>query len=301
MTDASEADDVAAVVDHLLKTYARWTRTTSIAQMRSDLDDLLGSRAQPWPIEKCDAGGVPAEWIAAENASANRTILYLHGGGFRMGSIESHRDLTQRLSAAAGARVLGIDYRLGPEHVFPAPVEDALSAYRWLLDSGIPPASIAIAGDSAGGGLVLGCMFAARAANLPLPCAAFLMSPWTDLAATGASMVSRADVDPLHQPQMIVTLAKAYLGRSDPLNPLASPLYGILEGLPPLLIQCGDCELILDDSVRLGERAANAGVAVEVEIFPSMIHVFQFFDELNATRRALASAGRFFDRHFGEH
>jgi len=299
MTDA--ADDVAAVVERLRKTYARWTRTTPVAQMRDDLDKLFGGCAQPWPIDRLEAGGVAAEWIAAGNARADRTILYLHGGGFRMGSIESHRDLMQRLSAAAHARVLGINYRLGPEHSFPAPIEDALSAYRWLFDSGIRAESIALAGDSAGGGLVLACMFAARAAKLPLPCASFLMSPWTDLALTGASMVSRADVDPLHQPPMIRNLAKAYLGPSgDPLDPLASPLHGDLAGLPPLLIQCGDCELILDDSVRLADRAAKAGVAVELEVYPAMIHVFQLFDELKAARRALASAGRFLDRCFAE-
>jgi acetyl esterase/lipase len=299
--DSAAADDVSAVVERLRKTYARWTRTTPIAQMRDDLDDLFRSRAQPWPVDRLEAGGVAAEWIAAENAKADRTILYLHGGGFRLGSIESHRDLMQRLSIAAGARVLGINYRLGPEHVFPAPVEDALSAYRWLLDSGIRAESIALAGDSAGGGLALACMFAARAVNLALPCAAFLLSPWTDLAATGTSILSRADVDPLHQRPMILNLAKAYLGPSgDPLDPLASPLYGDLEGLPPLLIQCGDCELILDDSVRLAERAAKVGVAVELEVYPSMIHVFQLFGELNAAGQALMSAGRFLDRYFAE-
>jgi len=301
LVDSAAADDVSAAVERLRKIYARWTRTTPIAQMRDDWDDLFRSRAQVWPIDRFEAGGVPAEWITAPDAQADRTVLYLHGGGFRMGSIESHRDLMQRLSVVAGARVLGISYRLGPEHVFPAPVEDALSAYRWLLDRGLHPGSIAFAGDSAGGGLALACLFAARAANLELPSAAFLMSPWTDLAATGATFVSRADVDPLHQRPMILSMAKAYLGPSgDPLNPLASPLYGDLEGLPPLLIQCGDCETILDDSVRLADRAAKAGVAVELEIYPSMIHVFQAFDELNAARRAFTSAGRFLGRYFTE-
>src|SRR5262249_21971208 len=159
---------------------------------------------------------------------------------------------------------------------------------------GVRSGSIAFAGDSAGGGLVLACMFAARAANLELPSAACLMSPWTDLAATGATFLSRADVDPLHQRPMILSMAKAYLGPSgNPLDPLASPLYGDLERLPPLLIQCGDCETILDDSVRLADRAAKAGVAAELEVYPSMIHVFQAYGELHAARQALASAGRF--------
>jgi epsilon-lactone hydrolase len=299
--DAAEADGVSAVAELLRGTYARWTRTTTIGQMRDDWDNLFRGRAEPWPVEKLEAGGVPAEWIVAADANPDRVILYLHGGGFRMGSVDSHRELMQRLSTAVGARVLGIDYRLGPEHAFPAPVEDALAAYRWLLDTGVPAGCIALAGDSAGGGLVLSCMFAARAANLELPCAGYLMSPWTDLAATGATFVSRADVDPLHQRPMILNMAKAYLGAAgDPRDPLASPLYGDPTSLPPLLIQCGDRETILDDSVRFAERAHNAGVAVELEIYPSMIHVFQAFGELNAARRALARAGPFLGRHFAE-
>jgi epsilon-lactone hydrolase len=293
----TEADEVFSVVERVRGTYARWTRTTTILQMREDWDDLFRGRTQSWPIERLKAGGVPA----ATGAHPDRIILYLHGGGFRMGSIDSHRELMQRLCTAAGVRVLGIDYRLAPEHAFPAPVEDALSAYRWLLDIGVRPGCIALAGDSAGGGLVLSCMFAARAANLELPCAAYLMSPWTDLAATGATFVSRADVDPLHQRPMILNMAKAYLGPSaDPLDPLASPLYGDPRGLPSLLIQCGDHETILDDSVRFAERARNADVAVEFEIYPSMIHVFQAFAELRSARQALASAGSFLSRHFSE-
>jgi epsilon-lactone hydrolase len=299
--DATEADDVSSVVELLLGTYERWTRTTTIEKMRADWDNLFRGRAQPWPIERLEAGGVPAEWIVAASARPDRVILYLHGGGFRMGSVDSHRELMQRLSAAAGARVLGIDYRLGPEHPFPAPVEDALAVYRWVLDTGVPAGRIALAGDSAGGGLALSCMYAARAANLELPCAAYLMSPWTDLAATGATFVSRAAVDPLHQRPMILNMAKAYLGPAgDPRIPLASPLYGDPRGLPPLLIQCGDRETILDDSVRFAERARNADVAVELEVYPSMIHVFQAFDELSSARQALARAGPFLRRHFSE-
>jgi len=299
--DAAEVAEVSEVVERLRATYGRWTRTTTIEQMRDDWDDLFRGRAQPWPIDRLEAGGVPGEWIAAEVARSDRIIMYFHGGGFRMGSVDSHRELMQRLSAAAAARVLGLNYRLGPEHTFPAPVEDALSTYRWLLDAGVPTGCIALAGDSAGGGLALSCMFAARAANLHLPCAAYLMSPWTDLAATGATFVSRADVDPLHQRSMILSMAKAYLGPSgNPYDPLASPLYGELEGLPAMLIQCGDCETILDDSVRLAERARSAGVAVELEVYPSMIHVFQAFGELNAARKALARAGAFLGRHFAQ-
>jgi monoterpene epsilon-lactone hydrolase len=298
---ASESEEVAAVVALLRGVYARWTRTTAIQQMRKDWDDLFRGRAQPWPVERLDAGGVVAEWIAAADARCDRVVLYLHGGGFRMGSIDSHRDLMQRLSSAAGARVLGINYRLGPEHTFAAPVEDAFSTYRWLLDRGVRSGQIAFAGDSAGGGLALACMFAARSAGLPLPCAAYLMSPWTDLAATGATYFSRADLDPLHQRAIILNMAKAYLGPSgDPRDPLASPLFGDFRGLPPMLIQCGDHETILDDSVRLAERARAAAVSVELEVYPSMFHVFQAFGELSAAQRALTGAGSFLHRHFEE-
>ena len=165
-------DAVAGVVAGLQNIYGRWTRETTVRQMRADWDTAFAPRARNWPTDRFSIGEMNAEWIAAPDADASRVILYLHGGGFRIGSIASHRDLVQRLSEAARARVLAIDYRLSPECLFPAPVEDALAAWRWLLDEGHAPARIAIAGDSAGGGLALSCMLAARAAGLPLPCAA---------------------------------------------------------------------------------------------------------------------------------
>lgn len=290
----SAGDPVEAVVAGLRKIYARWTRETSVQQMRDDWDAAFAIRARVWPVEHFTIGDVDAEWIAAPGADPARTILYLHGGGFRIGSVLSHRDLIQRLSEAAGVRVLAIDYRLAPEHAFPAPVEDALAAYRWLLESGHAPARIAIAGDSAGGGLALSCMLAAREAGLPQPCAAYLMSPWTDMTASGASYDTRAARDPMHQRPMILGMAKGYLGKSgDARTPLASPLFADLRGLPPMLVQCGGREVILDDSVALAEQARAAGVDCELDICEPMIHVFQMFAELPEAQRALARAAAF--------
>ena len=172
------------------------------------------------PVE---AGGVSAEWHAAEGADANKVILYVHGGGYVMGSAGSHRDMTSRLSQAAGARVLSLNYRLAPEHPFPAPVDDAVAAYGWLLDQGISPANIAVAGDSAGGGLAIATLLAIRDAGKPLPAAGVGISPWVDMEGTGESMTTRAAADPVVQKEGLLGMAKLYLGDADPQNPLAAP------------------------------------------------------------------------------
>ena len=293
-------DAVAGVVAGLQNIYGRWTRETAVQQMRADWDAAFSARARDWTVDRFAIGAMDAEWIAAPAADPAHAILYLHGGGFRIGSIASHRDLIQRLSEAARARVLAIDYRLSPEHLFPAPVEDALVAWRWLLDQRGAPARIAIAGDSAGGGLALSCMLAARAAGLPLPCAAYLMSPWTDMTASGATYDTRAARDPMHQRAMILGMAKGYLGKTgDARDPLASPLFAEFSGLPPLLIQCGGREVILDDSRVLADRVRAAGVDVELDLYEDMIHVFQTYAELPDAEKALARAGVFLDRRFG--
>lgn len=291
--------DVEGVIAGLRTIYAGWTRETTVAQMRADWDAAFASRAKNWPVERFAIGDMNAEWIAAPGADPGRTILYLHGGGFRIGSVRSHRDLIQRLSEAARAKVMAIDYRLSPEHLFPAPVEDALAAYRWLLDQGHAPQDIALAGDSAGGGLALSLMLAARDAKLPLPCAAVLMSPWTDMTASGASYDTNAATDPLHQRAMILGMAKAYRGKSgDPRDPLASPLLADLAGLPPLLIQCGAPEVLVDDARTLADRAREKGVEVELDLYADMIHVFQTYAELPEAARALERAGAFLDRRW---
>jgi acetyl esterase/lipase len=279
--------------------YRSWNRDTSVAQMRSDWDAAFGGSTAPVAYERVCAGGVDGEWISPVNVPEDNAILYFHGGGFRLGSVTSHRDLMAQIALASGCRVLAINYRLAPEHRFPAALDDALAAYGWMLDRGLKSENVAFAGDSAGGNLVLAAMLALRERGLPLPVSAVLMSPWTDLAATGSSYVSRAEADPIHQRSMILALAKNYLGgQGDPYDPLVSPLYADLAGLPPLLIQVGDRETVLDDSVMFADLARAAGVDVSLEVWDGMIHVFQMFGaELPEARQAIASIAGFLNRH----
>lgn len=279
--------------------YRSWNRDTSVAQMRSDWETAFGGCTAAVTFEHVSAGGVDGEWITPANAPEDKAILYLHGGGFRIGSVASHRDLIAQIALASGCRVLAINYRLAPEHRCPAALDDALAAYDWMLDRGLKWSNVAFAGDSAGGNLVLATVLALRERGLPLPVAGVLMSPWTDLAATGASYVTRAEADPIHQRPMILALAKNYLGgQGDPCDPLVSPLYADLAGLPPLLIQVGDRETVLDDSVMFADKARAAGIDVNLEVWDGMIHVFQMFGaELTEAHQAIASIAGFLDRH----
>jgi epsilon-lactone hydrolase len=207
----------------------------------------------------------------------DRVLLYLHGGAYQIGSPATLRHLVALISDAARTRVLSVDYRLAPEHPFPAAVDDTLTAYRWLLANGTDPARIAIAGDSAGGGLTLAALVALRDAGVPLPAAAVAMSPWTDLALTGESLRTRAEADFMLQPAGMRETADTYLAGEDPHHPYASPLYADLRGLPPLLIHVGDAEVILDDSTRFAARARDAGVDVTLEVWDEMPHVWHAF------------------------
>lgn len=225
-------------------------------------------------VEKVTAGAAPGEWIMTPGADAEKVILFLHGGGYCLGSCDSHRGLASLLSSAAGMRALMIDYRLAPEHPFPAGLEDAVAAYRWLLQRGVDPERIAVAGDSAGGGLTLATLLSLRDAGDPLPAGAVLLSPWTDLALTGESFVTRAELDPMLGKAGMVSTARWYIGDMDPRTPLVSPLYAELRGLPPLLVHVGDHEVLLDDAVRLATRARAAGVDVTLEVWEGMWHVF---------------------------
>jgi len=289
---------VDRAIERIRSVYRSWNRGTSAAQMRSDWDAAFGGCTVPVACRHVSAGGVDGEWIVPADAPHDKAILYFHGGGFRLGSVTSHRDLIARIADAAGCRVLAINYRLSPEHRFPAALEDALVSYRYMRDQGLKAEDIAFAGDSAGGNLVLAAMLALRGSGERLPVAAVLMSPWTDLAATGASYESRAEADPIHQRAMILALAKNYLGEEgDPCNPLASPLYGDLGGLPPLLIQAGDRETVLDDSTMLADAARAAGVDVKLEIWDGMIHVFPMFPEIPQAREAVASIAKFLREH----
>lgn len=245
-------------------------------------------------VTPVDVAGIAAEWVCAPGVQQDRVLLYLHGGGYVIGSVDTHRGLIARLSKAANCRALALDYRLAPEYRYPAAVEDATNAYRWLLSHGIAPGKIAIAGDSAGGGLTMATLVALRDAGDPLPAAAAPISPWVDLEGTGESMKTRIDVDPMVEPGGLFGMAKIYLGDADPRQPTASPLHAALSGLPPLLIQVGDLETLLDDATRLAARAEAAGVDVTPEVWPEMVHVWHLFAPmLPEGREAIARIGAF--------
>lgn len=296
--DTHEA--VERVIARIQSVYGRWRRHTPVEVLRRDWDELFHADDLPCETRDGIANGVPVRWLASPGVDVRRVLIYLHGGGFKMGSLVSHHDLMVRLSAAADCRVLGVDYRLLPEYSFPEPLLDVLAVYDWLQGQGVEPGQLAIAGDSAGGGLAAATLLALRDKGRPLPAAALLLSAWTDLSASGDSYESRAEADPIHQRPMILALAAQYLGGDgDPFNPLASPLHGDLSGLPPLLLQVGDRETGLDDSVAFANKARAAGVAVELQVWPQMIHVFQqFAAELVEAREAIAHAGEFLRQHW---
>lgn len=245
-------------------------------------------------VEVTEAGGCPAEWVAAPASNPNRQVLYLHGGGYVQGSLNTHRLLTYHLSREADARVLALDYRLAPEHVFPAAVEDAVSAYKWMLLRGANPSKIIIAGDSAGGGLAVSALVSIRDEGLPLPAGGVCISPWTDLAGTGASMETKRDEDPMLDAAILDWFAALYLDGADLAHPLASPLHADLSGLPPLLVQVGTSEILLDDATRLVECARAAGVDATLEAWDDMMHVWHLFSPmLSEGLDGLAEAGAF--------
>ena len=271
----------------------------SIADQRAAYDRCFTQYPIPegTRIEPVTADGRPAEWISTAD-SVDRVILYLHGGGYMLGSLASYRGLGSRLATAAGARVLNLDYRLAPEHRFPAPVEDSTAAYRWLLEQGISAGRIAIAGDSAGGGLALATLLAQRDAGDPLPAAGIGLSAWTDLTAEGESLTSRAALDPWVAPAGLRAVARLFLSGADPRNPLASPLHGDLRGLPPHLLQVGALETLYDDTRRFAERAKAAGVDVTMEEVPEMVHVFQMFAAVEPEgQAAIDRIGEFVRKH----
>jgi epsilon-lactone hydrolase len=249
----------------------------TVTERRAAAESVASQPPRGTSIDPVDAGGVPAEWVIAPGADSDRVLLYLHGGAYQIGSPGTHRHMVGLLSGAARARVLSVDYRLAPEHPFPAAVDDAVAAYRWLLAAGTDRSVLALAGDSAGGGLALASLVALRDAGEPMPAAAVVMSPWTDLALTGESLQTRADVDVLIKPGGMAETAQAYLAGQDPRHPYASPLYADLHGLPPMLIHVGDAEVILDDSTRLAARARAHGVDVTLEVWEEMPHVWHAF------------------------
>ena len=248
----------------------------------------------PASVVDVDAGGVPCEMAIADVATSATATLYLHGGGYVIGSARTHRELAKRLSAATGGAVLTPNYRLAPENPFPAAVEDAVSAYEWLLDQGRAPETLAIAGDSAGGGLTIAALLSLRDRWLPMPSCAACLSPWVDMEGLGESMSGRAALDPMVQRDGLLAMAELYLAGENPRNPLAAPIYADLSGLPPLLIQVGTRETLYDDAARLANLANRAEVSTRFEPWAEMIHVWHLFAPmLDEGARAIESAGAF--------
>jgi monoterpene epsilon-lactone hydrolase len=257
---------------------ARIAPATTIAEKRAQYD--RAERVFPVPpgvaITQIQ-GPVSAEWLEPPSARPGAAIIYLHGGGYVIGSPRSHRHLAAAIGRAAQAAVLLPDYRLAPEHPFPAAVDDAVAVYRWLLGRGQAPARTVLAGDSAGGGLTVATLLALRDGGLTLPAAAVCISPWVDLSGSGASYTAKAASDPIVTRDGVMEMARAYLGSADARSPLASPLFADLSRLPPILIQVGSEEVLLDDSVALAGSAKGAGVDTTLEIWPDMIHVWHWF------------------------
>jgi epsilon-lactone hydrolase len=293
---------------------------------RSEIDDvraLLSSKPRPvgwqqrrqrieevgsaWPaadditLEPANIGGLPAEWSIAPGSEASRALLYFHGGGYCSGSILSHRRLVTEAGRAAKARTLAVEYRLAPEHPFPAALDDALSAWRFLRQSGIAAEHIAVGGDSAGGGLTVALINRLRYTGERGPGCAWLISPWTDLTLSGTTLATKDAVDPIIHREYLAELVEAYLPPvMDRRDPRVSPLYADLNGLPPVLIQVGACETLLEDSTRFAAAAGAANITVTLEIWPDMIHAFPMWNaHLEPGRRALAQAGEFIRRHLG--
>lgn len=271
-------------------------RPTSWAERRARLDEVAAIDPVPADLtfETVSIGACEAEWSLAPGSEQDKALLYLHGGGYCSGSIRSHRRMVAETGRAAGARTLALAYRLAPEHPFPAALDDALAAYAYLIEQGFKPERIAVGGDSAGGGLSLALMTRLRELGRPLPACAWLISPWVDLTMSGASMDSKAAIDPLIHRDYLEGLAAAYLNGADATNPLASPLRADLTGLPPTLIQVGSAETLLDDAVRIAGRLGDANVRTTLEIWPHMIHAWHLWAaRVESGRKAIASAGGF--------
>ena len=271
-------------------------RSDDYRQRRNDIDarGLQYGVKPDVTVEPVNANGVRAEWTSTPQADRSAALLYLHGGGYVIGSLDSHRHLVSEAGRAAKAWALALDYRLAPEHPFPAAVEDAVSGYRYLLSRGIRPGRIAISGDSAGGGLVVAAMLAIRDAGLAQPACGWCISPWVDMEGIGETMSTKEAADPMVQRAPLLDMAKLYLGGAGARSPLAAPIYADLAGLAPLLIQVGAAETLLDDAIRLAKVAGAADVRVDLQVWPEMVHVWHIFHpELKAGRRAIEQGGAF--------
>jgi monoterpene epsilon-lactone hydrolase len=272
-----------------------------VAEQRVIFHEMISAVPLPQDVsaKEGELGGVPVVTVETPGIDPSVAVLYFHGGAYALGSAADSVGLAADVSRRVGARAVSVDYRLAPEHPFPAALDDAVAAYRALLDEGLPSAKIAFVGESAGGGLVAATLVALKDANLPQPSSAAVFSPWADLTVSGASATGKADLDPALTPKALRTRARDYLGERDTATPLASPIFADLTGLPPLLVQVGSHEILLDDAVRLVSRAADHDVPVELQVWPEVPHVFQGFAALlDDADRALLAAAAFIKRNW---
>ncbi len=296
----------SAQLQELLEMFAE--RAVAFAESPPSLEErrkgaeMMGKRFENLDgitTEGVDADGVPAEWAKAPDVGGG-AILYLHGGGYVTGSVISHRGMAANLSRASGCSVLTVDYRLAPEHKHPSQVEDAHTAYRWMLKNGVDPLSLIVAGDSAGGGLTVATLLSVREAGDPMAAAGVCISPWVDMEGTGDSMKSKAGVDPMVSYQGLMEMATHFLGDGDRRDPLAAPLHADLSRLPPLLIIVGTAETLLDDAIRLHEKAESSGVDSTLEIWEDMVHIWPWFAPfLPEGQQAMEQMGDFIKEQIG--
>lgn len=290
----------------LLEMFAE--RAAAFAETHPSLEErrmganIMGARFQNLDdirTEAVDADGVPAEWVSAPDADMGH-VLYLHGGGYVTGSVISHRGMAANLSRTSGCRVLTIDYRLAPENKHPSQVQDAHTAYRWMINNGADPSTLFVAGDSAGGGLTVATLLSIQDAGGPMAAGGVCISPWVDMEGTGESMKTRAGADPMVSKDGLEEMATYFLGDGDRRDPLAAPLHADLSGLPPLLLIVGTAEVLLDDAVRLHENAKAAGVNCTLEIWEDMIHIWPWFAPfLPEGQQAMEQMGGFIKEQIG--
>jgi acetyl esterase/lipase len=266
---------------------------------RKGLDDMMSFSQPPagCKIEKINAGGPEALWINAAQNNDSATILYLHGGGYALGSPQAYAGFTGVLSGMSGLRILSVDYRLAPENPHPAAIQDAVSAYRWLLQQGVPAKSIIIGGDSAGGGLTFATLLKLKEKGDPLPAAAFAVSPWVDLAMTGDTIAAKADVDPMITESALYYMAELYANNADVCSPLISPLYADLSGLPPVLIHAGTSEMLLSDSRRMADVLKRDGVDCTFKEWEDLFHVFHTVVNIPEAKTATEELASFIRSH----
>jgi len=257
------------------------------------MSERYGAISRDTIVEAAHLGTVKGEWVRVEETAPQRLIVYLHGGGYVSGSPETHRPLVARLCKAAEAAAISVAYRLAPEFPFPAGLRDSLDAYRHLITKGLPPRSIVLAGDGAGGGLAFATLLAIRNAGLPMPAACVAMSPWADLSLSGWSVLQNRRNDAVFSWEMLFASARHYLKGGSPADPYVSPVFGNFHDFPPIMVHAGSLELLRDDASRLGERAAEAGVPVSVEIYDAMQHVFQAYPFAPEAKVSLNRIGHF--------